>query len=35
MTYVEEGLSEHGIQRSAVVPCLYWTAALEALGVHW
>ena len=34
-TYVEEGLSEHGFQRNAVVPCLYWSAMLEALGVHW
>ena len=34
-TYVEEGLNEHGFQRNAVVPCLYWGAMLEALGVHW
>ena len=34
-TYVEEGLNEHGFQRNAVVPCLYWSATLEALGVHW
>ena len=34
-TYVEEGLNGHGFQRSAVVPCLYWGATLEALGVHW
>ena len=34
-TYVEEGLNEHGFQRNAVVPCLYWRAVLEALGVHW
>ena len=33
--YVEEGLSDHGFQRNAVVPCLYWGAMLEALGVHW
>ena len=26
-TYVEEGLDDH-------VPCLYWSAMLEALGVH-
>ena len=29
-TYVEEGLNEHGFQRNAVVPCLYWGAMLEA-----
>ena len=34
-TYVEEGLNEHGFQRNAVAPCLYWAAALEALGVRW
>ena len=34
-TYVEEGLNDHGFQRNAVVPCLYWGAPLEALGVHW
>ena len=34
-THVEEGLNEHGIQRNAMVPCLYWSAVLEALGVHW
>ena len=34
-TYVEEGLNDHGFQRNAVVPCLYWGAMLEALGVHW
>ena len=34
-TCVEEGLSEHGFQRNAVVPCLYWGAVMEALGVHW
>ena len=34
-TYVEEGLNDHGFQRNAVVPCLYWCAMLEALGVHW
>ena len=34
-TYVEEGLNEHGFQRNAVVPCLYWGATLEAFGVHW
>ena len=34
-TCVEEGLNDHGFQRSAVVPCLYWGATLEALGVHW
>ena len=34
-TYVEEGLNDHGFQRNAVVPCLYWNATLEALGVHW
>ena len=34
-TYVHEGLSEHGFRRNAVVPCLYWCAVLEALGVHW
>ena len=34
-TYVEEGLSNHGFQRSAVVPCLNWSAVLEAPGVHW
>ena len=34
-TYVEEGLNDHGFQRNAVVPCLYWGATLEALGVHW
>ena len=34
-TYVEEGLNEHGFQRNAVVPCVYWSAMLEALGVHW
>ena len=33
-TYVEEGLNDHGLQRNAV-PCLYWGAVLEALGVHW
>ena len=27
-TYVEEGLD-------GVVPCLYWSAMLEAFGVHW
>ena len=26
--------TEHGFQRNAVVPCLYWSATLEALGVH-
>ena len=34
-THVEEGLNEHGFQRNAVVPCLYWSAVLSALGVHW
>ena len=34
-TYVEEGLTDHGFQRNAVVPCLYWGAMLDALGVHW
>ena len=34
-TYVEEGLNDHGFQRNAVVPCFYWSAMLEALGVHW
>ena len=34
-TYVEEGLNDHGFQRNAVVPCLYWGAMLDALGVHW
>ena len=34
-TYVEEGLNDHGFQRNVVVPCLYWGAMLEALGVHW
>ena len=34
-TYVEEGLNDHGFQRNAVVPCLYWGATLEALGLHW
>ena len=34
-TNAEEGLSEHGFQRNVVVPCLYWGAVLEALGVHW
>ena len=29
-TYVEEGLNDHGFQRNAVVPCLYWGAMLEA-----
>ena len=33
-TYVEQGLSEHGFQRNAVVPCLCWCAVLEAPGVH-
>ena len=34
-TCVEEGLSEHGFQRNAVVQCLYCWAVMEALGVHW
>ena len=34
-TYVEEGLNDHGIQRNAEVPCLYWGAMLEAFDVHW
>ena len=34
-TYVEEGLNERGFQTSSGVPCLYWGAMLEALGVHW
>ena len=34
-TYVEEGHNEQGFQRNAVVPCLYWGAVQEALGVHW
>ena len=34
-TYVEERLNEHGFQRNAVVPCLHWSAVLEAFGVHW
>ena len=34
-TYVEEGLNDHGFQRNAVVPCLYWSAMLDALDVHW
>ena len=33
-TYVEEGLNDHGFQRNAGMPCLYWGAMLEALGVH-
>ena len=33
--YVEEGLYDHGLQRNAVVPCLYWGAMPETLGVHW
>ena len=33
-TYVEEGLNDHGFQRNAVVPGLYWGGMLEALGVH-
>ena len=32
-TYVEEGLNDHGFQRNAVVPCLYWGTTLETLGV--
>ena len=28
-TCVEEGLSNHGFQRNAVGPCLYWSAVLE------
>ena len=34
-TYVEEELNERGSQRNAVVPNLYWSATLEAVGVHW
>ena len=34
-TCVEGGLDDHGFQRNAMVPCLYWCATLEALGVHW
>ena len=34
-TYVEEALNDHGFQRTAAVPCLYWGAMLEALGVDW
>ncbi|CAK0840370.1 unnamed protein product, partial [Prorocentrum cordatum] len=34
-TYVADNLSEHGFDRNAVVPCLYWSSELEALGVHW
>ncbi|CAK0793479.1 unnamed protein product [Prorocentrum cordatum] len=34
-TYVADNLSEHGFDRNAVVPCLYWSCELEALGVHW
>ena len=33
--FVVEGLNDHGFQRKAVMPCLYWSAMLEALGVHW
>ena len=32
---MEEELNDHGFRRNAVVPCLYWGATLEALGVHW
>ena len=35
VTCGEEALNKHGFQRNAVVPCLYWGAMLEALGVHW
>ena len=34
-TCVEEGLSDHGLQRNVVVPCFCKSAALETLGVHW
>ena len=34
-TYVEEGCNEHGFQRNAVLPCLYWGSMLEAFGVRW
>ena len=34
-TYVEEGFNEHGFQRNAVLPCLCWSAMLEAFGVRW
>ena len=34
-SYLEVGLNVHGFQRNAVVPCLYWGATLESLGVHW
>ena len=34
-TFVEERINDHGFQRNSVVPYLYWSATLEALGVHW
>ena len=35
VTFVEEGLNEHGLQKDALVPWWYWTATLETCSVHW
>ena len=34
VTYVEEGLNEHGLQKDASVPWWYWKATLKTCGVY-
>ena len=34
VTYVEEGLNEHGLQKDALVPWWYWKATLKTCGVY-
>ena len=35
VTYVEEGLNEHGLQKDALVQWWYWKATLKTCGVYW
>ena len=35
VTYVEEGLNEHGLQKDALVPWWFWKATLKTCGVYW
>ena len=34
-TPVADNLGENGLDRNAVVPCLYWSNDLKALDAHW
>ena len=35
VTYVEEGLNEHGLQKDALVQWWYWKATLKTCSVYW